>query len=313
MTESIVKVENLSHRYSVQWAVRDINFELTKNGIYGLLGANGAGKSTIMNIMCGVIKQSQGKVFIKGIDLMEDPVSAKRHIGFLPQKAPLHPDLTVEEFLVYCADIRLMERSAIKDAVSEVMDKCKISHVSKRLIKNLSGGYQQRVGIAQAIIHKPDFVVLDEPTNGLDPNQILEVRSLIKEIAEERTVVLSTHILQEVQALCDDIWMINEGSVIFSGHLEEFDNYITPNALTVSLAALPDIEDLLIIPGVHGVESLGGIKYRVQFTDSQDEVIEQIVRASVTGNWRLLEISPEKYSLDNIFAELSKKKEIKQQ
>lgn len=307
MNEPIVSVKGLSHRYSVQWAVRDINFELTKNGIYGLLGANGAGKSTIMNVMCGVIKQTHGEVFIKGINLGEHPEKAKRSIGFLPQQPPLQNDLTVEEFLVHCANIRLMESSKVKAAVTEVMGKCGISHFSKRLIRNLSGGYQQRVGIAQAIIHKPDFVVLDEPTNGLDPNQILEVRGLIREIAEERTVVLSTHILQEVQALCDHIWMINEGSMIFSGSLEEFDNHIVPNTLVVSLVSAPSVAELMAVQGVEGVEELGGIKYRIRFTDAQD-VIERLVETSVHKNWRLIEVAIEKNSLETVFAELTKKK-----
>lgn len=307
MNEPIVKVENLSHRYSVQWAVRDISFELNKNGVYGLLGANGAGKSTIMNVMCGVLKQTHGNVYIKGIDLRKNPVAAKRNIGFLPQKAPLQTELTVEEFLRHCAYIRLMPRSEVDVAVKEVMGKCAISHFRSRLIKNLSGGYQQRVGIAQAIIHKPDFVVLDEPTNGLDPNQILEVRGLIKEIAEERTVVLSTHILQEVQALCDDIWMISEGSVIFSGPLDEFDNYIAPNTLSLSLASPPSVAELMAIPEVTGVEELGGIRYRIQFSDAR-EAIQKIVETSVARKWELVEIALEKNSLENVFAELSKKK-----
>lgn len=181
MEEVIVKVENLSHRYSVHWAVRDINFEILKNGIYGLLGSNGAGKSTTMNIMCGVLKPTRGNVFIKGINTRENPVEAKRHIGFLPQQPPLHVDLTVEEYLEYCASLRHIPSKQIHKAVIDVMGKCGISHFQKRLIRNLSGGYQQRVGIAQAIIHKPDFVVLDEPTNGLDPNQIMEIRHLVKE------------------------------------------------------------------------------------------------------------------------------------
>lgn len=307
MNNPIVKVENLSHRYSVQWAVNDISFELNQNGIYGLLGANGAGKSTIMNIMCGVIRQTQGEVYIKGVNLRKQPVLAKRHIGFLPQQPPLLMDLTVEEYLIHCANIRLMETADVAAAVKEVMGKCSITHFGKRLLKNLSGGYQQRVGIAQAIIHKPDFVVLDEPTNGLDPNQILEVRGLIKEIAEDRTVVLSTHILQEVQALCDNIWMINEGNVAFSGPLSEFDNYIAPNTLVVSLIAAPGIEELKILPGVTGVEELGGIRYRVSFNEGHD-VIERIVAASISNNWRLVEIASEKNSLENVFAELTKKK-----
>ncbi|HEY8387829.1 MAG TPA: ABC transporter ATP-binding protein [Parasegetibacter sp.] len=310
MRDSIIKVENLSHRYSVQWAVKDINFELTKNGIYGLLGSNGAGKSTIMNIICGVLKQTQGEVYIKGISLSKNPVEAKKNIGFLPQNPPLQTDLTVEEYLTHCANIRLMHPKDIKPAIEEVMSKVGITHFRKRLIKNLSGGYQQRVGIAQAIIHKPNFVVLDEPTNGLDPNQILEVRSLIKEIAEERTVILSTHILQEVQALCDNIWMINEGNVVFSGTLEEFDNYIMPNTLVLSLISAPPADEIKAVPGVIAVEELGGTRYRVQFSDVQ-EVTERLVETSVARNWRLVEISLEKNSLDTIFAELSKKKGTK--
>ena len=306
MEEVIVKVENLSHRYSVQWAVRDINFEILKNGIYGLLGSNGAGKSTTMNIMCGVLKPTRGNVFIKGINTRENPVEAKRHIGFLPQQPPLHVDLTVEEYLEYCASLRHIPGKQIHKAVIEVMGKCGISHFQKRLIRNLSGGYQQRVGIAQAIIHKPDFVVLDEPTNGLDPNQIVEIRELIREIAVDRTVILSTHILSEVQATCDYIRMIEEGQVVFSGTVDEFDNYIVPNTLFVSLIAAPPAEMIGEIPGVVAVEELGGSKFRIQFSDAL-EATERLVEASVTKGWRLVEIRQEKSSLDEIFAELSKK------
>lgn len=307
MIESIVRVNNLSHRYSIQWAIKDINLEFANKGIYGLLGANGAGKSTIMNIMCGVLKQSHGDVFIKDINLRENPVAAKKHIGFLPQRPPLQMDLTVEEFLIHCANLRLMRSSEVRAAVKEVMGRCQISHFSKRLIRNLSGGYQQRVGIAQAIIHKPDFVVLDEPTNGLDPNQILEMRNLIKGIAEEHTVLLSTHILQEVQMLCDNIWMINEGKMVFSGAMEEFDNYIMPSTLVVSLMAPPSVEELASIQGVVRVDDLGGNKFRLQFSDAQ-EVIERVVETSVSRNWRLLEIGVEKNSLETIFSELTQKK-----
>lgn len=306
MEEAIVKVENLSHRYSIQWAVRDISFEIPANGIYGLLGSNGAGKSTIMNIMCGVLKQTEGKVCIKGIDLREHPVEAKRHIGFLPQKPPLHMDLTVEEYLVHCANMRLLPAREIPAAVKRVLDKCAITHFSKRLIRNLSGGYQQRVGIAQAIIHNPDFVVLDEPTNGLDPNQILDVRHLIKEIAQERTVVLSTHILSEVQATCNYIRMIEEGRLVFAGTVDDFDNYITPNAVVVTLGSTPATEELQTIPGVLDVEELGGIKYRLQFADARD-ALERTVEICVSRGWRLREIYLEKSSLDAVFAKLSKK------
>ena len=306
MEESIVKVEHLSHRYSIQWAIRDINIEITRNGIYGLLGSNGAGKSTTMNIICGVLKQTEGDVYIKGINLRENPVEAKKHLGFLPQKPPLHMDLTVEEYLVHCANMRLIPPHKVQEAVKDVMGRCGISHFSRRLIRNLSGGYQQRLGIAQAIIHNPDFVVLDEPTNGLDPNQIVEIRELIREIAVDRTVILSTHILSEVQATCDYIRMIEEGQVVFSGTVDEFDNYIVPNTLFVSLIAAPPAEMIGEIPGVVAVEELGGSKVRIQFSDAL-EATERLVEASVTKGWRLVEIRQEKSSLDEIFAELSKK------
>ena len=306
MNDPIVKVEKLSHRYSVQWAIRDIDFEITSNGIYGLLGSNGAGKSTTMNIMCGVLKQSEGNVFIKGINIRDNPVEAKRHIGFLPQKPPLHVDLTVEEYLRYCARLRHIPTKEIEKAITDVMGRCAITHFRKRLIRNLSGGYQQRVGIAQAIIHNPEFVVLDEPTNGLDPNQILEIRRLVKEIAEERTIILSTHILSEVQATCDYIRMIEQGRVVFAGTVDEFDNYIVPNTLIVSMISMPPAGELRMIPGVTGVEELGGTKYRLKFADAQD-VKERVIETSVARGWRLTEIFAEKSSLDVIFAELSKK------
>ncbi len=306
MTEPIVRVENLSHRYSVQWAVKDINLEIAGRGIFGLLGSNGAGKSTIMNIICGVLKQTAGDVFIKGIDMRSNPIEAKKHIGFLPQKPPLHLDLTVEEYLIYSADLRMIPEKEVKAAVENVLVSCGIAHFRKRLIKNLSGGYQQRVGIAQAIIHNPDIVVLDEPTNGLDPNQIVEIRSLIRDIAQDRTVVLSTHILSEVQALCDNIRMIESGKVVFSGTVEEFDNYIIPNTVFVSLLEAPPVGEIAKLDGVTEVSENGGTGYKVKFTDSQ-EAIESIVTASVKNGWRLNEIRLERSSLDTIFAELSKK------
>ncbi|GHT67270.1 multidrug ABC transporter ATP-binding protein [Bacteroidia bacterium] len=306
MEQAIVRVENLSHRYSVQWAIRDINFEIQGKGTFGLLGSNGAGKSTLMNIMCGVLKQTKGTVFINGIDTKTDPVGAKRFIGFLPQKPPLHTDLTVDEYLRYCAYLRRIPAGKIEQAVTEVVEKCGITHFRKRLIRNLSGGYQQRVGIAQAIIHKPVLVVLDEPTNGLDPNQILEIRHLIKEIAEERTVILSTHILSEVQATCDHIYMVEQGSFVFSGTVEEFDNYIAPDTLAVTLMEPPTVEELAALEGVVSVEELGGNRFRLKFTDARD-VVERIVKTSVEKDWHLTEIGVEKNSLDSIFAELSKK------
>ncbi len=309
MEETIIKVDQLSHRYSIQWAVKDISFEIPRRGIYGLLGSNGAGKSTLMNIICGVLKQTQGTVLVKGIDTREEPRAAKRHIGFLPQQPPLYKDLTVEEYLAYAADLHLMPSDIIPAAIDEVLELCQIAHFRKRLLKNLSGGYQQRVGIAQAIIHKPDIVILDEPTNGLDPNQIQEIRHLIKDIAEERTVILSTHILTEVQATCDHILMIERGKLVFMGTVDEFDNYIVPNALLVTFKNAPSAEVLNGLAGVSGVESLGEGRFRVRYSDPQ-EATEEIVAESSRNRWKLLEIQQEKSSLDSIFAELSQKAHV---
>ena len=306
MEKPILQVKDLSHRYNVQWAIQGINFEISKHGIYGLLGSNGAG--TTMNIICGVLKQTRGSVLIKGIDVRENPVSAKRCIGFLPQKPPLHMDLSVYEYLMHATRMRHVPSSERKKAVKEVMERCGIAHFENRLIRNLSGGYQQRVGIAQAIVHKPEFVVLDEPTNGLDPNQILEVRRLIQDISKECTVILSTHILSEVQAVCDHVYMIEQGTMVFSGSLEEFDNYIIPDSFVVSLASPPVTEDLKVIQGVKEVEELGGMNFRVHFTgEDANPVMELMVNTSRQRGWNLKEIRLEKSSLDVIFAELSKK------
>ena len=306
MEEAVVKVEHLSHRYSVQWAIKDINFEIKQKGTLGLLGSNGAGKSTTMNIICGVLNQTEGEVYINGISLREHPVEAKKHIGFLPQKPPLYPDLTVDEYLTHCALMRLVDKRQVKAAVDKAKARCGITHFSRRLIKNLSGGYQQRVGIAQAIVHNPKFVILDEPTNGLDPNQIIEVRHLIKEIAEDHSVMLSTHILPEVQATCDTIEMIEKGRVVFSGTIGDFNNYMEPNTFIVSMTTPPSIETLSAIPGITHVEHITDTRFRMQFSSGQD-ITKKIIELSVTNNWRLHELILERDSLDAAFAQLSGK------
>ena len=306
MENLIVKLEHLYHRYATQWAIEDINFEIEENGVIGLLGSNGAGKSTTMNIICGVLKQTRGKVYINGIDTLKNPVAARKYIGFLPQKPPLYPDLTVDEYLRFCAEIHWMERKKINAAVGETEERCGITHMKDRLLRNLSGGYQQRVGIAQAILHDPKFVVLDEPTNGLDPNQILEVRQLIREIAEDRTVMLSTHILSEVQATCSTIKMIEHGRVVFSGSVEEFDNYIEPNTLyaVFDLPPLPD--ELLMIAGIKKVEMVGGHGVRLWY-DGERDTIKQVIRESMVRGWEMTDIRSEKSSMEAVFAKLSGK------
>lgn len=306
MQQNIVSIENLSHRYSKSWAIRDISFEISQHGILGLLGSNGAGKSTTMNILCGVLNQTEGKVHINGIDLRENPREAKKLIGFLPQNPPLHFDLTVDEYLEHCAVLRLIEKSKIRAAVEAAKERCGVAHFSNRLIRNLSGGYRQRVGIAQAIIHRPLLVVLDEPTNGLDPNQILEVRNLIKEIATDRAVIFSTHILSEVQMICKDIKMIEGGKMVFSDTMDAFNNYIAPSSMLVQLENAPPAESLMAVPGITKAEFLTPKMARLHF-DAAPSITEIFIRISMEREWRLTEISLEKSSLDEIFAQLSKK------
>ena len=306
MPQPIVRIEHLSHKYSTSWAIRDINLEINQHGIVGLLGSNGAGKSTTMNILCGVLNQTEGRVIINGIDTRENPEAAKMDVGFLPQNPPLYMDLTVDEYLTYCAFLRKMDKAEIPAALDTVKERCGISHFSTRLIRNLSGGYRQRVGIAQAIIHRPKLVVLDEPTNGLDPNQIIEVRSLIKEIASDRAVIFSTHILSEVQVLCKDIRMIENGRIVFADTMDAFNNYVEPHSVLLYLEEPPAAEVLLQIPGVTRVDFLTERRIRLFFNGDQ-EITERIAQTSVREGWRLREINLDKSSLDEIFAQLSNK------
>ena len=310
MEEPIVRVEHLSHRYSVQWAIRDINFEINQKGILGLLGSNGAGKSTTMNIICGVLNQTEGTVDINGIDTRKQPVEAKKYIGFLPQKPPLYTDHNVSEYLTYCAHLRLMDDREVKAAVESAMKRCGIAHFSKRLVKNLSGGYQQRLGIAQAIVHNPKLVVLDEPTNGLDPNQILEIRDLIWEIAQDHAVLLSTHILSEIEAICQNIKMIEHGNLIFSGTLDEFHDSVKSNTCIVKLENAPAEGELGNIPGVIKVKKLDEHSFRLQLEQEGEEVAKRVAEICVNRGWRLSEMQMEKVSMDEIFAQLSGKRVV---
>lgn len=303
--EPIVRISGLSHRYSTSWAIRDINIEIPRSGIVGLLGSNGAGKSTTMNILCGVLSQTAGEVIINGIDLSKEPERAKQEIGFLPQTPPLYMDLTVDEYLRHCGILRSVEGKQLKAAMEEVKERCGLTQISKRLIKNLSGGYKQRVGIAQAIIHHPKLVVFDEPTNGLDPNQIIEVRGLIKDIATERAVILSTHVLTEVQYLCKQIVMIESGRIVFSDTMEAFDNYVAPHSMMVLMENAPAADALLAIEGITRVEYLTEKQLRLYFNGDRS-ISETLVLESAKQGWRLRELHMEKSSLDETFAQLSR-------
>lgn len=301
---AILKVENLSHKYASSWAIREINFEINATGVVGLLGSNGAGKSTTMNIICGTLLQTEGDVRINGLSMKDDPIAYKKQIGFLPQQAPLYLDFTVQEYLEYAAQLRLIEKHAIKQAVEEVLEKTSITQMRNRLIKNLSGGFRQRVGIAQAIINKPKVVILDEPTNGLDPNQIIEARKLIKEIAKDRAVLLSSHVLSEINLLAREIVMIESGQVVFSDTLDAFNNILQPNTMVVRMLNMPEPDELLAIADVQRVELLSDHKCRIHFQPNED-LAERIVRKSAEKNWRLTAIHAESSGIDDVFKQLS--------
>jgi ABC-2 type transport system ATP-binding protein len=304
---SIVEISRLSHSYNGgrTWAVRDVGFEIKARGIVGLLGSNGAGKSTTMNILCGVLNQTEGTVLVGGTDIRRSPEQAKRQLGFLPQDPPVYLDLTVDEYLTHCAQLRRMDKRAIPSAVGEVKEKVQITHFSKRLLKNLSGGYRQRVGIAQAIIHKPQLVVMDEPTVGLDPNQIVEVRKLVQEIATDRAVIFSTHILSEAELMCKEVLMIEHGRLVFSGALEAFKQVETPDSILATFDAPAPIEELKAIGGITAVEALSERRLRIAFDGSAD-MTRRIMQIAVEKRWSLREIQYEQKSLEAIFTRFSR-------
>jgi ABC-2 type transport system ATP-binding protein len=305
MNIPIVKVEHLSHRYSTAWAISDINFELNKKGVYGLLGSNGAGKSTTMNILSGVLNQTKGEVLINGINLKVDPIEAKKNIGFLPQIAPLYLDLSVREYLVYAARLRSVPSTILKQSTDKVLEQCSLTHMQNRLLKNLSGGYKQRVGIAQSIIHSPALVVLDEPSNGLDPVQIVEIRNLITQIGQDHTVLISSHILSEIQILCQEILMIEQGKLVFADSIDSFSNYIAPTSMYVEFENAPISDQLMDIRGISRIEKLNARTFRV-FYDGNKAIPEAIIVHSVKSGWRMTQLTIEKRSIDEIFKQLTK-------
>ncbi|MGH8631663.1 MAG: ABC transporter ATP-binding protein, partial [Burkholderiales bacterium] len=231
--ETLITVEHLGRDYARHRAVDDVSFKVRRGEVLGFLGPNGAGKTTTMHIICGVLAPSAGRVIIAGHDIIEFPEEAKAHIGYLPEQPPLYFDLTVDQYLHYCACLRRMPRPQRSGAVVNSKARCGLDAVGHRLIGNLSKGFQQRVGIAQAIVHSPALVILDEPTVGLDPHQIVEIRELITELGADHSVILSTHILSEVQAICDRVLIIHQGRLILD---EAIDALRAGGALNFTIA-----------------------------------------------------------------------------
>jgi ABC-2 type transport system ATP-binding protein len=307
MEESIIKTEGLGHKYSNNWAIRDINIDIDERGIYGMLGPNGAGKSTIMNIMCGVLRQTKGTVTINGINTKTNHIEAAKEIGYLPQRVPIYDDLTATEYLYYCARLRLMDKDEIPSAVEKVMEECGISVMKDRLVKNLSGGYRQRVGLAQAIIHRPKLVILDEPTTGLDPVQIKELHKLIEGIARKSTIIISSHVMHEIQSICQQIIMLEQGQIIFSDSLQIFENYVAPESMRLTFREAISIKELQNIEGVSRSEKLTSTHYKVFFDEeSHEELSGKLIKESVRKDWGLMELTIDRSSMEDIFEQLTK-------
>jgi len=302
--QSLVEVANLHRRYGDVHAVQGLDFQLRRGEVLGFLGPNGAGKTTTMQMICGVLAPSEGVVRIGGIDLLENPIEAKRQLGYLPEQPPLYREFTVDEYLRYCARLRGLKNNAASAAMEQAKERCGLLGNGGRVIGNLSKGYQQRVGIAQAILHRPAVVVLDEPTVGLDPIQIREIRELIGELGNEHGVILSTHILPEVQAVCDRVQILHEGRLVLDEDLAQLSRDQRPRSTRVKLRRPPSHKVLSALAGVGRVESLGGDTLRLHHGDDE-ELGERIVAAAVAGDWGLYEMVSESRSLEEIFVELT--------
>ena len=300
---ALVKVENLSRYYQKHCAISQLSFSLEPGEVLGFLGPNGAGKSTTMQIITGNLAPHEGQVSIGGFDIIESPRDAKQCIGYLPEHPPVYRDATVDEYLGYCARLRRLARAKISAAVAQVKSDCGLNEVGHRLIGNLSKGYQQRVGIAQAIIHNPPVVILDEPTVGLDPIQIREIRSLIKTLGSERSVILSTHILSEVQATCDRVQIIREGKLIYHASIEMLREQSIEYSITIALKNPPVLDQLAQLDFVEQVETVDSNRFRLYFNANTG--VDSFVQESVTQAWGLFEMVPDHRSLEDIFIELT--------
>ena len=300
--ETLIEVRSLCKRYATAFAVSDLDIHLEKGEILALLGPNGAGKTTTLRMLAGTLAPTSGSVAIKGISMASQPKRAKALLGYLPERPPLYGELTVDEYLRFCASLHGFSGQVARDAVVRAKRACGLSDVAKRLIGNLSTGYQQRVGLAQAIIHNPDVVILDEPTIGLDPNQIREIRALIQELGQNHSVILSSHILPEVQAVSDRVMIINRGRVVYSGSLK--DENVQMEALQIDLRHAPTVEALSAIDDIQHVVPLGNGRFRLILVPNTDPR-ETIAREAVRQEWGLLELRAEVKTLEERFVELT--------
>ena len=308
----MIEVTNLDKRYGDHTAVDHLSFQIEKGKIYGFLGPNGAGKSTTMNMITGYIASTEGKVVIDGHDILEEPEEAKKCIGYLPEQPPLYFDMTVLEYMKFAADLKKIPRKERESMIEEVMDMVKITDMKNRLIKNLSKGYRQRVGLAQAILGYPEVIILDEPTVGLDPKQIIEIRSLIKELKKKHTVILSSHILSEVSAVCDYVLIISHGRLVASdtpdnlSRLAEGSNTLNmlvkgeKEQIETGMKSIDKVKETEIVFN----EEEGAWNVSVS-TEEQEDIREEVFLKMSELHCPILEMKSKKVSLEEIFLELT--------
>lgn len=308
----MIEVKNLVKKYGDHTAVDHLSFQIEKGKIYGFLGPNGAGKSTTMNMITGYIASTEGTVSIDGHDILEEPEKAKKCIGYLPEQPPLYFDMTVLEYMKFAADLKKIPKDKKKVMIEEVMDMVKITDMKNRLIKNLSKGYRQRVGLAQAILGYPEVIILDEPTVGLDPKQIIEIRDLIKSLKKKHTVILSSHILSEVSAVCDYVLIISHGKLVASDTPDNLSK-LAAGANNINLLAKGEKDNirqhLLEIPGVKEITidkktGVEGWNITVSTEENRD-IREEIFYKMAENHCPILEMQSRKVSLEEIFLELT--------
>ena len=302
---SLIQVDQLYRYYGDHCAVNNVSFSLERGEILGFLGPNGAGKSTTMQMICGNLAPTAGQIAINGIDILDKPKEAKRELGYLPEVPPVYRDLTTDEFLDYCARLHRIPRASIGKAVENAKERCGLTELSTRLIGNLSKGYQQRVGIAQAILHTPAVIILDEPTVGLDPIQIREIRELIRELGKAHGIILSTHILPEIQEVCTRVQIIHQGQLVLNDSIQGLERSMRGLSVQLRTQDTPDLVKLYAIKGIHGIEELGDNRYRI-FHDQESTPAGAIAETAVSAGWGLLELIPEKRSMEQIFVEITR-------
>ncbi len=307
----MIEVKNLTKKYGNHVAVDHLNFRVEKGQIYGFLGPNGAGKSTTMNMITGYLAATEGEVTINGIDVKKDPEEAKRHIGYLPELPPLYMDMTVKEYLKFVAELKKVPAKERAEQLKLVMDMTQITDMQERLIKNLSKGYRQRVGLAQAILGFPEVIILDEPTVGLDPKQIIEIRDLIKNLAKNHTVILSSHILTEISAVCDHVMIISKGKLVASDTAEGLQKMMggKKGELTLTVkGTAQQVENVLA--GVGGIDKMEItaedelVHVRIETFENVD-IREVLFYALAENKLPIMAMSLEEKSLEDIFLELT--------